>query len=231
MKAWYPDEQGFAGSEHLDARYVTAYDRKAKYDPSEDITILREVGLTKTSTVLDLGAGTGVFAIAVAEHCDHVIAVDVSAPMIQMLRQQVEASGRDNVTVIQAGFLSYEHQGGPVDFVFTRNALHQLPDFWKVIALQRMASCLRSGGILRLRDLIFDFDPSEADRAIEAWMAGAVSDPNDGFTADELAEHTRTEFSSYSWLVDKMLSKVGFEILQRNFVRAAYGDYTCRKAL
>ena len=63
MKAWYPDEQGFAGSEHLDARYVTAYDRKAKYDPSEDITILREVGLTKTSTVLDLGAGTGVLPL------------------------------------------------------------------------------------------------------------------------------------------------------------------------
>ena len=59
MKAWYPDEQGFAGSEHLDARYVTAYDRKAKYDPSEDITILREVGRPRHRRSSTSGRGLG----------------------------------------------------------------------------------------------------------------------------------------------------------------------------
>ena len=32
----------------------------------------------------------------------------------------------------------YEHGGPPADFVFTRNALHQVPDFWKAIALDRI---------------------------------------------------------------------------------------------
>jgi SAM-dependent methyltransferase len=230
MKAWYPDEQAYAGSEHLDAEYVAAYDRKAGYDPSEDIEILREAGLTSDSTVIDLGCGTGVFAVAAAELCHRVIAVDVSAAMTDRLRQRVNESNLGNVTVVEAGFLTYEHEGDRADFVFTRNALHQLPDFWKAIALQRMGSFLHPGGILRLRDLIFDFDPADAHASIDEWIAGAVSDPSEGFTADELAEHVRTEFSSYSWLFDLLLAKAGFEVVQRTFVRAAYGAYTCTKS-
>jgi hypothetical protein len=53
--------------------------------------------------------------------------------------------------------LSYQHTGSPADAVFTRNALHQVPDFWKALALDRIAQLLRPGGILRLHDLIFDF--------------------------------------------------------------------------
>ena len=94
--------------------------------------------------------------------------------------------------------------------------LHQLPDFWKGIALQRLAGVLRRGGILRLRDLVFDFVPAEADARIEMWLAGAVSDPALGWTASELAEHVRTEFSTYSWLLEAMLERTGFQILERD---------------
>ena len=96
--------------------------------------------------------------------------------------------------------LSYVHDGEPADVVFTRNTLHQVPDFWKGIALERIASFLRPHGMLRLRDLVFDFAPHEAAERIEAWMSAAVSDPAAGWTAEELAEHVRTEFSTYSWL-------------------------------
>ena len=37
--------------------------------------------------------------------------------------------------------LTYEHEGDPPDAVLTRNALHHLPDFWKVAGLERIASC------------------------------------------------------------------------------------------
>ena len=86
---------------------------------------------------------------------------------------------------------------------------------------------LRPGGIARIRDLIFDFDPSEVDEQIEAWMDRAVADPAVGSTACELAEHIRGEFSTYSWLFEQMLDKVGFEVVDRSFVRSAYGAYTC----
>ena len=142
---------------------------------------------------------------------------------------RVEREGLANVTVVEAGFLSYDHEGPPADAVFTRNALHQLPDFWKVLALARIADMLRPGGVLRLHDLVYDFEPDEADRRIEEWMSGAVDDPAVGYTAEELATHLRTEFSTFSWLFEPMLERAGFTILDRQYVRGAYGAYTCRR--
>ncbi len=49
-----------------------------------------------------------------------------------------------------------------------RNALHHLPDSWKGIALARMASLLAAGGILRLRDLAFSFQPADAEAGVAA---------------------------------------------------------------
>jgi ubiquinone/menaquinone biosynthesis C-methylase UbiE len=229
MKPWWLDERVHAGAEHLDERYVAGYDLKAGFDPAEDLDVLQRHGLGPDSIVVDLGAGTGAFTVAVAGLCRHVVAVDVSPAMTAALRGRVDELGLDNVTVADGGFLSYEHQDEPADVIFTRNALHQLPDFWKAIALDRMASILRPGGILRLRDLVFDFAPAEAEVRIEAWMPGAVTDPSIGWTVDELAEHVRGEFSTYSWLLDAMLDKTGFDIVDRTFRRSTYGAYTCKR--
>jgi hypothetical protein len=51
--------------------------------------------------------------------------------MLELLRQRAAAAGVANLECVQAGFLSYRHAGPPADAVYTRNALHQLPDFWK----------------------------------------------------------------------------------------------------
>ena len=229
MKPWWLDERSHAGAEHLDERYVSGYDRKAGSDPTEDLDVLQRHGLASDSVVVDLGAGTGGFALAVAGLCRHVVAVDVSPAMTAAIRGRVTELGLDNVSVVDGRFLSYEHHGQPADVIFTRNALHQLPDFWKAMALDRMASMLRPGGILRLRDLVYDFAPAEADVRIEAWMSGAVTDPALGWTADELAEHVRGEFSTYSWVLEGMLDKTSFDIVDRTFRRSAYGTYTCKR--
>jgi cyclopropane fatty-acyl-phospholipid synthase-like methyltransferase len=229
MTGWWLDELAHAGGEHLDRDYVAGYERKAGFDPTDDVQALRDLGCGPDSTVLDIGAGTGVFAIAVAPSCRRVIALDVSPAMTGVMRSKVAQLRIDNVSVIERGFLTYEHVGEPVDFVYSRNALHHIPDFWKAIALTRVAAILAPGGILRLRDLVFDFEPHDATAKIAAWIAGAVSDPAKGFTADELAEHVRMEFSTYSWLLEPMLERCGFEILDRSYVRGAYGAYTCRR--
>jgi SAM-dependent methyltransferase len=224
--SWTPDEIGYAGLEHLDADYVAGYDAKAQVDPRDDIAILVRHGLGPGTTIVDLGAGTGVFTAAAAATGATVIAVDVSPAMVRHLDAQF--AGQPDVTVVPAGFLTYEHIGAPVEFVYCRNALHQLPDFWKGIALQRITRYLAPGAIFRVRDLVFDFEPAEADEFIPAWMAGGVDDPARGWTPDELAEHVRIEFSTYRWLFEPMLERVGFEILDVDYVRRAYGAYTCR---
>jgi ubiquinone/menaquinone biosynthesis C-methylase UbiE len=228
MQRWWLDESAHAGAEHLDPEYVAAYERKAGFDPTEDVEALSRLGLGLDSTVIDLGAGTGTFAIAAASRCRQVVAVDVSPAMTAALRNRVTDLGIANVTVVDGGFLSYDHRGDPADFIYTRNALHHLPDFWKAIALDRLATWLRPGGALRLRDLVFDFSPAEAHERIRSWMSTATADSAVGWTADELAEHVRGEFSTYSWLLDAMFEQAGFDVRERTFRRSVYGTYTCK---
>lgn len=165
-KPWMIDELAHAGPEHLDPGFVAGFDRKQGYpDPAEDLAVLGEHGIGRASTMVDLGAGTGRFAVAAAAEVARVVAVNVSPAMQATLRERVARAGVPNVECVQAGFLTYEHSGPPADAVFTRNTLHQLPDFWKALALDRIARLLRPGGVLRLHDLIFDFQPAEAEAA------------------------------------------------------------------
>jgi len=227
--SWWLDERGHAGPEHLDPGYVAGYERKAGYDPGPDVDVLLAHGIGPESVVVDLAAGTGVFARAMAPHCERVVAVDVSPAMVAVLRTRVADEGLRNVTVVEGGFLSYEHDGPPPDAVFTRNALHQLPDFWKVVALRRIAGLLAPGGLLRVRDLVYGFEPEEVDERVPAWMAWAVDDPAVGYTAGEYATHLRDEFSTFSWLFEPMLERSGFTILDREDVIGFYAAYTCRR--
>jgi ubiquinone/menaquinone biosynthesis C-methylase UbiE len=241
VKPWVINELAHAGQEHLDRGFVARYDRKAGYqrsdgshrmdgtDPAEDVAILREHGLGPTATLVDLGAGTGRLALAAAHHLGRVVAVDVSPAMLDIVRDRAAGAGHTNVECVQAGFLTYEHAGAPADAVYSRHALHQLPDFWKVMALHRIAAMLRPRGVLRLRDLIFDFQPADADDLLERWLASAADDPARGYTRGDLAEHIRTEHSTLRWLFEPMLAAAGFEILSVDFRQSVYGAYTCVK--
>jgi SAM-dependent methyltransferase len=229
--SWIPDELAYAGPEHLDPDFVAGYDRKAGYeqgtreDVDEDLAEL--AGLD--GTLVDLGAGTGRLSLAAAPRFRRVVAVDVSPAMQRFLRARAAEAGFVNIECVRAGFLSYEHTGSPVDAVCTRNALHQLPDFWKAIALERVGRLLRPGGVLRLRDLIFDFQPGKAGTMIARWLDAGAPDPALGYTREDFAEHLRTEYSTFRWLLEPMLDAAGFEIIRADFRGAVYGAYTCVK--
>jgi len=228
---WQFDESGHAGPEHLDVEYVSRYDRKAGTDPSEDVQALRDAGVNAASVVIDLGAGTGTFATAMAPWCREVIAVDVSVPMLDATRERCTELGLHNVRCVQAGFLSYEHDGAPADAVYSRNALHHLPDFWKGVALQRIATVLAPGGVLRLRDLVYSFEPAESEAVLERWFAGASLTSDVGWTRAELEEHVRTEFSPFSWVLEPMLEHCGFEIRDTEYAPSqTYAAYTCLRS-
>ena len=227
-RAWMLDELAHAGPEHLDPAFVAGFDRKQGYpDPAEDLAVLREHGIGQAATVVDLGTGTGRFALAAAPFVRRVVGVDVSPAMLAVLRQRVTEARLGNVECVRAGFLSYEHTGAPADAVYTRNALHQLPDFWKALALERIANLLRPGGVLRLRDLIFDFQPGEAEAVLDGWLDDAVADPARGYTRADFAEHLRTEFSTFRWLLEPMLAAAGFAVVTAGFDGSIYGAYTC----
>jgi ubiquinone/menaquinone biosynthesis C-methylase UbiE len=158
-----------------------------------------------------------------------VTAVDVSPAMLALLRERAADAGLGNLDCVRAGFLSYQHAGPPADAVYTRHALHQLPDFWKVLALDRIARMLRPGGVLRLRDLIYDFRPTETEEVFRDWFGHAAADPAEGYTSEDYAEHIRTEHSTFRWLLEPMLAAAGFETVAADFQGRLYGAYTCVK--
>ena len=226
-------EIALAGPEHLDAAYVAAYDQKAGFDPGPDIEALRARGLGASSTLIDFGAGTGTLAIAAASICERVIAVDVSPAMVDAIRSKADAADVANVECVQAGFLSYEHEGEAPDFIYTRNALHHLPDFWKGIALSRIAALLAPGGTLHLRDLVFSFGLSDAVAGVERWLqSSAVDRPEEGWTRAELEAHLRDEYSTFTWLLEPLIARAGFEIETADYGSVgAYASYICVKPL
>jgi hypothetical protein len=61
------------------------------------------------------------------------------------------------------------------------------------------------------------------------WFDNAAADPAAGYTSEDYAEHIRTEFSTFRWLLEPMLAAAGFEILTVDFERHLYGAYTCIK--
>ena len=228
---WFPDEAGLAGHEHFDDAHVAIYDSKSGIDPGEDIDLLKQWGLSEHSVVVDMGAGTGVFARAIAPFCRQVVAVDVSPLMLNQLTAKAQQARLDNISWVSDSFLGYRHPGGSADFVYSRNALHHLPDFWKALALDRVGSMLASGGIFRLRDIVYSFDPSEAPTRLEAWFANASEDRRFGWTREELVTHVREEHSTFAWLLEPMLEQAGFVIAAASYSQdRLFAGYVCRKA-
>jgi SAM-dependent methyltransferase len=218
MSEWLLDERAYAGPEHLDPDSVARYDAKAAVDVEETLALL---DLRPEPTLVDLGAGTGTIASAAAAHCRRVVAVDPSPAMIDVLRAR-------GLEAVEAGFLTYEHEGDPPAVVHSRHAVHHLPDFWKGIALARVYDLLAPGGTFVLRDLVYDFDPRVAGRHLEEWLAGAARSAGTGWTRAELEEHIRTEHSTYGWLLASLLERAGFEI-RDELHRGVYATYVCAK--
>lgn len=126
--------------------------------------------------------------------------------------------------------MTYEHHGEPADLVYSRFALHHLPDFWQAIAIDRIAGMLRPGGIFRLWDVIYSFDPSEATEVLEAWMSNAGADIEGEWLRSEFEDHIRDENSTFTWLLEPMLERAGLKIQSASYTDdRIFAQYICVK--
>ena len=79
-----------------------------------------------SSTAIDVGAGTGRFALALAAGVEHVTAVDPSAAMLRILRRDARRLGVANVTTVPATW--DEADTPPADVAFSSFVLTLVPD-------------------------------------------------------------------------------------------------------
>ncbi len=78
------------------------------------------------STAIDVGAGTGRYALPLAAGVGHVTAVDPSAAMLAILRRDAERLGVTNLTTVQR---TWEQAGtAAADVVFSAFVLTLVPD-------------------------------------------------------------------------------------------------------
>ncbi len=118
--------------------------------------------------VLDVACGTGAHAIALAQRGYEVVGADLSAAMIDVARARAAASAAA-VRFEVAGFGGLRgHVGTGFDaLVCLGNSLpHVLSEEALAAALEDMARCLRSGGVLLVQNRNFD----RVLAARERWM-------------------------------------------------------------
>jgi ubiquinone/menaquinone biosynthesis C-methylase UbiE len=210
---WALREAATAGRENLEPAHALDYDRKENASADAEVELLKQLGLSRRSEVVDFGAGTGQFTLAAASIAARVVAVDISPVMLTVLTNKVREARLDNVGVVQSGFLTYQHAGAPADFLYSRFALHHLPDFWKAIALERLRQITRPGGVLRLWDVVYNFSPQDAERRLDAWCATLPREgQGGGWTRADIEEHIRDEHSTFTWLLEPMMERSGFQI-------------------
>lgn len=227
---WLFDEVIHSGEEFVSEEDVAAYDKKAGKSIEVEQEFIQDLQLNNNSVVVDIGAGTGHFAFEAAKVCRKVYAIDASSAMVKFMKQKQKKLQMDNVFVIESGILTYKHHDVPVDVVVSKNTLHHLPDFWKVEALKTIYNMLKEGGTLWLEDLIFSFPFSDSEAYINKWIDRAQDDPRAGWTKSEFRRHVKEEYSTYTWLMEKMLEEVGFKITDKTTSEnKIFASYRCLK--
>lgn len=177
---------------------------------AESKNIIQHINLKADDRIIELGTGTGNFAINASRICKEVFAVDISKSMLQYAKKKADKNNVHNIHFIHAGFLSYEHTGGQVDAIVTDVALHHLPDFWKQIALCRINKMLKPGGIFYLADQIYSFPLNQYKEKLQQWIDfNGERSQMESFRKD-VEMSVKEEYSTFLWIMDQMLINAGF---------------------
>jgi len=76
--------------------------QKSRENRDKTIGLLADKGiLTPETRVLDIGAGPGAWALAMARHCAHVTALEPARGMTDIITDRMKAEGVDNITIDQ----------------------------------------------------------------------------------------------------------------------------------
>jgi 2-polyprenyl-3-methyl-5-hydroxy-6-metoxy-1,4-benzoquinol methylase len=219
---WYYNQRRQLG---LDSAVASIYDRHDDSDLRARAA-LTMLGVQKGWRMADIGCGNGVLACEGALMGAEVDAIDISPAMLALANIQA----RDRKVAIRtqpAGMLSFAYQPNSYDLIVSEFTLHHLPDFWKAVALSRIFNALKPGASFYLRDIVFVGMPDGLERDVEGWADFSIK--NHEFDRESVITHMRDEYSTFSWVIERMLADAGFQTVSADYHAPLHGTYLLRK--
>jgi ubiquinone/menaquinone biosynthesis C-methylase UbiE len=116
--------------------------------------------------VVDLGAGTGLLALALAPRVRELVAVDISDRMLERLDDAAVSDGVHNVEPLVADLRHVPLEDESATLVVSNYAFHHLDDAGKELALSEARRILRPGGRLVLCDMMFSLSLEPRNRRL-----------------------------------------------------------------
>ena len=117
--------------------------------------IVECAGPRSNDRVVDIGSGTGLLTLALAEHVDRIYAVDISPGMSEYLAAKAQSAGYENVEAITASAVSLPLVDESAELVVSNYCFHHLSDADKRRALREVERVLTPGGRLVFADMMF----------------------------------------------------------------------------
>jgi precorrin-6B methylase 2 len=118
--------------------------------------------LDPDATILDIGAGTGAWAVLLARHARKVTAVEESPAMIEVMRENLRAEAVANVEVVEGTWPDVVVE--PHDFSLCSHGMYGSPDLPAFI--RAMVAATRRACFLLLRATTVDGVMAEATRRV-----------------------------------------------------------------
>jgi ubiquinone/menaquinone biosynthesis C-methylase UbiE len=119
-----------------------------------------EIAVDAGTTIADIGAGTGFFAIPLARMAGdsgHVFAVDIQPEMLDLLRKKLDQPGAvQNVELLHGTALQTGLAAASCDLVLLANIWHELDD--REAVLREAARVLRGAGRIAIVDWRADLE-------------------------------------------------------------------------
>jgi 2-polyprenyl-3-methyl-5-hydroxy-6-metoxy-1,4-benzoquinol methylase len=134
--------------------------RWAKPDSSREFILSHIDG---NSTVLDIGAGTGDWAILLASRAKQVTAIEPSNSMIEVIRESIAAENATNISIVQGLWPDVTVEKH--DFSLCSHAVYSCPDLTSFV--KKMSDCTRKKCFLLLRAI--DTNGIRAEAAKHIW--------------------------------------------------------------
>jgi ubiquinone/menaquinone biosynthesis C-methylase UbiE len=115
---------------------------------------------------VDLGAGTGLLALALAPRVRRLVAVDISERMLDRLDDAAAADAVHNVEPLVADLRRLPLEDESATLVVSNYVFHHLDDSGKQLALAEARRILRPGGRLVVCDMMFSLSLRPRDRRL-----------------------------------------------------------------